>query len=129
MELHRAQNFKNAVVSHLPGLFRKTSDMDWEHRRKVVVHVLDDDVRQIQFKVGGKVTDAFINSIVCFVGVRYGEGRLSRNLRLGAGGPAFLCLSWGNSQAKNNGQGQTVVGVHQPSGTAQVPKDRGQGNG
>lgn len=74
MELHRAQNFKNAVVSHLPGLFRKTSDMDWEHRRKVVVHVLDDDVRQIQFKVDGKIADAFVNSVVCFVGFRYGEG-------------------------------------------------------
>jgi len=74
MQLHKAQQFTKASISHLPGLFRKVSEMDWERKKKSVHFVLDGDVRQIETKIEGEPVYGFVNGSFCFFGIRFDEG-------------------------------------------------------
>ena len=74
MRLHRAQRHCNCIVDHLPGLFRKKSDMDWENRQKIVWQELDENVRSYRFIIEGKEVKAFYNSRYCFFGIPENEG-------------------------------------------------------
>lgn len=74
MQLHKAQQFTKASVSHLPGLFKKVSQMDWERKQKCVDFVLDGGVRQIETKIEDEQVHGFVNGSFCFFGIRYDEG-------------------------------------------------------